>query len=445
MAILGTPAVALTPSPTPEVTSTNYISTFDFSDENLPQTVKDEFQRYGNQSVKGFLEKTASEMPISSDKIIWSEQTRLRNIGTGLTRSSNVFSWTAHPLRVNEVILINDGAGNEDVAHVTAIDTDEFTAVSVNSGGYSIGTTGLTLFSIGSEFAKGTNGMASGLESPVDTYENSPVIIKEIDVVNGSDTSQIGWIEVDTEDGTGYFYYLKSRSETRQRFDDNLELSMIEGRNVEAGSDAATAGKKGTEGFFEAVEEGNIFSGVATTTDDFDDIIERLDAQGAVEENMLFLNRGQSRAIDEMLASQNSYGVGGTSYGVFGDEETALNLQFQGFKYTDGYDFYKTSWKYLNDPTTRGAFTGAGKVNGVLVPASTKNVYDEIMGEKVNMPHLHVKYRSDGGAEDRRYKSWMTGSVLGVKTDDLDANKLHLLSERALCTMGRNQFVLFRG
>lgn len=443
MALEASPGVSLTPSPTKELSSTNYLDVFDFNNQFLPDFVQEEFKRYGKQSIKGFLEMTGSEMPSSADLIKWSEQTRLRNIAKDVSRTANVFDLVGHPFRLKETIIIYDGS-NEDVAHITSVSDDEFTAVSVKSGGYSVGTTGLTIFATGSEFAKGTNGMQESKEAPVDIYENSPVIIKDVDIVNGSDAAQVGWIEVTNEDGSsGYLWYLKSRSETIQRFDDSLEMSMIEGRNVESGSDAASAGKKGTEGFFEATEEGNIFSGLADTLADWDEILKRLDAQAAVEENMAFVNRNQSLAVDDMLAAQNSYGAGGTSYGVFGDEETALNLGFTGFRRGE-YDFYKTSWKYLNDPTTRGAFTGTGQVNGVIAPAGTTNVYDEVIGEETNMPYLHVKYRSAQN-EDRRYKSWMIGSALGARNTDKDVNEMHLLSERALCTMGRNNFVKMVG
>ena len=42
--------------------------------------------------------------------------------------------------------------------------------------------------------------------------------------------AQIGWVEVATEDGTsGYLWYLKAESETRLRFEDYLEMAMVEG------------------------------------------------------------------------------------------------------------------------------------------------------------------------------------------------------------------------
>ena len=48
--------------------------------------------------------------------------------------------------------------------------------------------------------------------------------------------AQIGWVEVATEDGTsGYLWYLKSESETRLRFDDYLEMAMVEGELAAAG------------------------------------------------------------------------------------------------------------------------------------------------------------------------------------------------------------------
>ena len=58
-----------------------------------------------------------------------------------------------------------------------------------------------------------------------------------------------------------------------------------------------------------------------TGLEDFDAILQELDKQGAIEENMMFLDRSTSLGIDNMLAAQNSYGAGGTSFGVFENSE----------------------------------------------------------------------------------------------------------------------------
>ena len=226
------------------------------------------------------------------------------------------------------------------------------------------------------------------------------------------------------------------------RFDDYLESAMIEAVPAEAASGAIGDSFKGSEGLFHAIEQrGNVWTGALAALADFDDIVERLDKQGAIEENVLFLNRSTSFAIDDMLAAQNSYGAGGTSYGLFdNDEEMALNLGFTGFR--RGYDFYKSDWKYLNDPTMRGGLVG-GAVEGVLVPAGSTNVYDQVLGRNAKRPFLHVRYRASE-TEDRRYKSWITGSAGGAATSDKDVMTVNFLSERALCTMGANNFLLFK-
>ena len=295
--------------------------------------------------------------------------------------------------------------------------------------------------------------MSGSLEADDVIFDNSPIIIKDKYSVSGSDMAQIGWVEVTTENGaTGYLWYLKSEHETRLRFDDYLETSMIEAVPAEANSgvvDAAanpTYGNKGSDGIFYVVQNrGNVWGGGnPSTIAEFDTVISRLDKQGAIEENVIFLNRDFSFDIDDMLAAQNSYGAGGTSYGLFdNDSEMALNLGFTGFR--RGYDFYKSDWKYLNDPTMRGGLpTGAnsGTINGLLVPAGSTSVYDQILGKNAKRPFLHVRYRASE-TEDRKYKTWITGSAGGAMNSDLDAMEVHFLSERCVCTMGANNFFIF--
>ena len=225
---------------------------------------------------------------------------------------------------------------------------------------------------------------------------------------------------------------------------------MVEATNAQSAfTDVAGAAITGTQGLFSTIEERGLvyndpnFSSIvagATGLDQFDSILQELDKQGAIEENMLFLDRGTSLSIDNMLATQNSYGAGGTSYGVFDNsEDMALNLGFSGFR-RGSYDFYKTDWKYLNDSTTRGLIDD---IKGVLVPAGTSTVYDQQLGQNISRPFLHIRYRASE-ADDRRLKSWVTGSVGGNYTSDEDAMNVHFLSERTMCTQAANNFVLLK-
>jgi hypothetical protein len=460
------PGFDLQPSSEQVALSTNYITNFDFLNQYLPDTYEKEFERYGNRTVASFLRMVGAEMPSNSDLIKWAEQGRLHTKYTNVTSAAAAAADTATltindtlvpgsgaiAIRVGQTIMVSANAGAATLynkAIVTAVNTTAGTidVAYYEAGGQTFGSAvACSLFIYGSEFKKGTDGMDGSLEADDVIFENSPIIIKDKYAVSGSDMAQIGWVEVTTENGaTGYLWYLKSEHETRLRFEDYLETAMVEAVPAEAGSGAAAGAGvtyKGSEGVFYVVNSrGNVWSGGnPSTLSEFDSIVERLDKQGSIQENVIFLDRQFGFDIDDMLAAQNSYGVGGTSYGLFdNDMDMALNLGFKGF--TRGYDFYKTDWKYLNDPTMRGGIN-AGKINGMLVPAGSTTVYDQILGKNAKRPFLHVRYRASE-TEDRRYKTWVTGSAGGAATSSLDAMEVHFLSERAVCTLGANNFFIF--
>jgi hypothetical protein len=472
MALQATPGFDLQPSSEQVLLQTNYITNFDFLNQYLPDTYEKEFERYGNRTVASFLRMVGAEMPSNSDLIKWAEQGRLHTKYVNVTSAAAAAADTATltindtlvpnsgtiSIRVGQTIMLSDSTANStdsNKAIVTAVDGAAGTidVAYYEAAGQSMASGVVcSLFIYGSEFQKGSLGMQGQLEANDSIFENSPIIIKDHYAVSGSDMAQIGWVEVTTENGaTGFLWYLKSEHETRLRFEDYIETAMVEAVPAAANSGAAAiasgvasgVGNKGSEGMFYVVEtRGNVWSGGnPTTLGDFDSIIQRLDKQGSIEENVIFLNREFGFDIDDMLASQNSYGANGTSYGLFdNDKDMALNLGFEGFR--RGYDFYKTDWKYLNDPTMRGGIVG-GKINGVLVPAGSTTVYDQVLGKNAKRPFLHVRFRASE-TEDRRYKTWITGSAGGAATSSLDAMEVNFLSERALCTLGANNFVIFK-
>ena len=479
-----TPAFgSIVPSQKLQALETNYLSftdgTNDFAQQYLPEIYEQEVERYGNRTLSGFLRMVGAEMPMTSDQVVWSEQNRLHiaydNVLMAAGNPVNVLSFNVtatitNVIGVNDTIVVMDPTnGTECTAVVTAktagvvggadatITVAPYAAAALsaaaNAGGLGAGArTDLKIFVYGSEYGKGLGDASAESITPSFTqFSNSPIIIKSKYQISGSDTAQIGWVEVATEDGTsGYLWYLKAESETRLRFEDYLEMSVVEGELAVAGS-AAIATKKGTDGLFSAIKSrGNVQNDFGGTLAEFDKILKNLDTQGAIEENMLFVNRGLSLELDDMLAGLSAGANGGTAYGLFeNSEDMALNLGFTGFR-RGSYDFYKTDWKYLNDASTRGGLVTAGgaaainPIEGVLVPAGTSTVYDQTLGTNIRRPFLHVRYRASQ-ADDRRMKSWLTGSVGGAYTSDLDAMQVHFLSERCLCVQGANNFVIFTG
>ena len=449
-----------TPAPIKQTLSTNYIDFTSAAEKGwaqqyLPDLYEAEIEKFGDRSVGGFLKMVGAEMPMSSDQIIWSEQGRLHLSYSGGTLvadssgSNSITGLTDHAIRVGQTVVVSDGTAVVK-AYVSAVASSAITVKCYTNstgcvgGGLTAGS-GIKLFVYGSEFKKADTGMNEAVKPSFQSYTNNPIILKDKYEISGSDASQIGWVEVTGEAGqSGYLWYIKAEGDTRKRFEDYLEMAMIESeKNVNTN----LADIAGTEGLFAAVkdrghihEDGIDGSSASDDLADFDNMLKKLDKQGAIEENVLFLNRDLSLNIDDMLAAQNSYGSGGTSWGLFNNsEDMAINLGFSGFR-RGSYDFYKTDWKYLNDASTRGEI--ASDVTGILVPAGTSSVYDQILGKNIKRPFLHVRYRASQ-SDDRKLKSWITGSVGGASTSDLDAMEVHYLSERCLVVQAANNFVLF--
>ena len=503
MAITPGPSLNSAPASKKQLLSTNYLdlsSTSGWGQQYVPDLMEKEAEVFGQRTIAGFLAQVGAEESMTADQVIWSEQSRLHisykgNISTASggtqVNSTNVSIITigqdidgeslhtdGHAIRVNDTIIVADATNGIVKCLVTKVPSTTTIEVSpYDRGAAQLSATSSlasTILVYGSEYGKGMAytagaGTTAALESrgsnepQFKTFSNKPIILKDYYEVSGSDVSRVGWVEVTSEEGkSGYLWYLKAESDTRARFGDYLEMSMLEAELNDSSSvlDGATAllagsvsgnGTVGSEGLFAAIESrGNMTSGVtgvnaATDLAEFDAILAEFDNQGAIEENMMFVNRATSLAMDDMLASMNSYGAGGTSYGVFdNDEDMALNLGFSGFR-RGSYDFYKSDMRYLNDKATRGSINAAyaaGAIRGVMVPAGTSTVYDQQLGKNLKRPFLHVRYRASQ-TDNRKLKTWVTGSV-GATTSALDAMQVHMLSERCLVTQGANNFMLMK-
>ncbi len=483
--------------PQKQTLATNYLDftsgANDWAQQYLPDLMEKEAEVFGPRTISGFLSQVGAEEAMTADQVVWSEQGRLHLSYTGqitngdagtvaggqITIGNDIDGQAAgasHGIRKNDTVII---ASSEGTVKALVTLTDATNVIEVAPYGVvdlndvftdNQGANSVTVLVYGSEYKKGDDYDGSstrGANEPIfKSFSNKPIIMKDYYEVSGSDTARIGWVEVASEDGaSGYLWYLKAEADTRARFTDYLEMAMLEG--VKGGAAGGYTGGvadltdshlyagggevTGTQGLFNAIEErGNVTSGItgvnaATDLAEFDAILAEFDKQGAIEENMMFVNRATSLAMDDMLASMNSYGAGGTSYGVFDNsEDMALNLGFSGFR-RGSYDFYKSDMRYLNDKATRGGINtayAAGALRGVIVPAGTSTVYDQMLGKNLKRPFLHVRYRASQ-TDDRRMKSWVTGSV-GAATSALDAMQIHMLSERCLVTQGANNFMLMK-
>lgn len=442
MALLNSPGVIFSPSASKVPTGQNYLGSddFDFANQYLPETEKKIFKRFGSQDVTGMLKMLGKEKSFASDKLIWKEEARLRMLGKGVTRTANVFTLADHNFRVGETIIARTSDGSVvRQGRISAVTDSTFTAICGHVSGWTALTASdIVVFVDANEFLKDTKGFTESLDTKFESFEASPVNIKEMVKESGSNLAQITWLEVSNESGqTGYVWYFKNFADTEKRYLNALESKLIRGRRW--AGDLLAAGYEGTEGLIEIAEQGNVFAGQISDLNDVDELCERMDAQGGISNNYLYGTTSFGASIDDFLQAEN---VTGLSWGAFdNNEKMALNLEFKGFQ-RSGYEYSKTRWGYLTDPNSEGSMVGASKIHAIMIPSGSKNLRDQVNGGATTEPMLQVRYRAYG-KENRKMKMAVRSFENGT-TDGQDRVITDWVSERMLQACGRNNFVIFK-
>jgi hypothetical protein len=439
-----------------QATPQNYVSLGTLIDPTKPDVRDLYVQTYGDQGITGFLELTGAKKNAgTSDKVEWYEEGRLHKTVayTGLTAAtatSNAEVTCSNSLvRLNDVLLLANG---NRVIVIGKISTTGVEVLVMDGGAIGTDTAG-TAAIIGNAYGQGTDQPTEFFQTGLVKRENPYIITKEMYEVSGSQASNIGWLNVNGQ----YMWYLKNEMDARKRFMNQREMMLLYSQLDTSGSSPAlldlagdsddatltnVGGSVGSEGYFQAVEERGITvaGAPAAFNGDFDQIILELDKEGAPNEYAMYLDRAQSLAIDDLVAT----GIGGsltsglaTQFGAFNnDKDMAVALGFKSFT-RGGYTFHKHDWKLLNDPT----LGGVGGPNGAMIPMS--QVADAQSG--VKSPALEMNYKSAGNYS-REMEHWVEGGgVLGHVTSGKDTVKFNYRSECNLVTRAANQHVLLQG
>ena len=420
---------------------------------------------YGDQGITGFLELTgATRSSGTQDEVQWWEEGRLHYTVSGAISSASgataTFTVTgvtgasndASSLRLDDVVM-DDAGDRYVVTNLADTDSDgleESYTLTTLDGTDAADDAATKLIIIGNIYAQGTGQPTRFYQTDVTKRINPYLITKETYHVNGSQATNIGWINIGNGD---YRWYVKGEMDTRKRFMNQREMMMLFSQRVAdtavAGADniALKEGKvPGSEGYFAAIEDRGItttgtFGGASPSTgfDDIDTIIFELDKQGAPSEYAMYVDTATSLDIDDMLAGGIGTSTTAGLPGQFGAFQNSPDMAVQlGFKsFTRGsYTFHKHDWKLLNDPTLLGAFT-TKPYKGAMVPMT--QVVDAKTGTKA--PALEMNYKETNGYS-RELEHWVEGGgVLGFKTNDEDVAKFHYRSECNLVTRAANMHV----
>jgi hypothetical protein len=424
-------------------------------------------ETYGDQGITGFLKLTgAINGAATNDQIEWWEAGRRHLVITGsldaTSGGTDVLAVTAEDaasadpsttkhIQANDILLCSSTGFRYIVTDRDDSDVDGFTVARLDGEAFSASdnVTNAKFSVVGNLYAQGTDQPTRFADTNIIKYRNPFGIIKGRYEVNGSQATNVGWIDLG---GGEYRWFMYAEAEARRRFEDQREMTLLFGEihkgSVLAETDdpVTDAGITGTEGYFAAVEDRGlqITGGAFTAMSEIDDMIKQFDKQGAPAEYAMYLNRTQDLAIDDLLAggvaTQVTAGLPG-QFGAFNnDANMAVKLGFKSFT-RGGYTFHKHDWKLLNDPTLAGA-AATPKYQGAVVPLS--QVTDPRTGNRA--PSLAMYYKAANGYS-REMEHWVTGGgMMGFTNGDTGTDQMvyHYRSEVALCVRAANQHAILK-
>lgn len=448
-----------------------YIAVGDLLEQNKDFVIPQLVETYGDQGITGMLKLTgAIQGGGTSDEVRYHEVGRRHRLVacnasgvSGVSEDQATLNYDAgsNAIGVNDVVMDSvDGRRYVVIATSAASPLTSTTATLASLDGatatdnHGAANTGAFIH-IGNLYGQGTDQPGHFTDADMVKRENPFMIVKDRFQVNGSQATNIGWVDTG---GGEYRWFMYGEQEARKRFEDRREMMMLfaESGNDNDWTDGATSGLAnaqdaglGSEGYISAVENRGIVVSNANANPldsfaEFDDIILELDKNGATSEYAMYLNRKQDLAIDDMLASGISTGVTAGLAGQFGafnnDADMAVKLGFKSFT-RGGYTFHKHDWKLLNDPTLLGA---TNFLQGAMVPMS--QIADARTGVKA--PALAMYYKEANGY-NREMEHWVTGGGVLGHNNNGDAGKdvatFHYRSEIALVTRAANQHVIIKG
>jgi len=440
-------------NPAIRATAERYTALNDLIGTNKELVMENLVETYGDQGITGMLKLTgAISSGGSADQVEWFEASRRHKTiaFSNVTESNDVLSFTIGATNINKYdVFMDANTGVRYIAQASSTSTT-LTAVALSDDAISVpSTTSGNLIILGNMYPQGSDQPSYFMESEITRKKNPFAIVKGRHQVNGSQATNIGWVNLG---GGEYRWFMYAEQEARKRFEDQREMIMLFGEQNDGAGNAAAALSPdiaGSDGYVTAVEAGGIVVSNANANPmdsfaEFDDLILLLDKQGAPSEYAMYLNRKQDLAIDDMLASGIATSVTAGLSGQFGafnnDADMAVKLGFKSFT-RGGYTFHKHDWKLLNDPTLMGA---TNFLQGAMVPLT--QVADARTGVKA--PALSMYYKEANGYS-REMEHWVTGGgVLGHNNNGdagTDVATFHYRSEIALVTRAANQHVIIKG
>lgn len=465
-----------TPSSAKVVTTENYVSTVDYLNAIEKPDINEQLvPRYRDNGITGMIEMLGNKKPVANNEFIhfeedWVHQTITIASGTdtkaitgGYQIEIDLTSYDNDdysPIGLNDILELENG----QIGLVAALSVnggafetvDGYTTVSAAAPATgsvfaqlltydglntSIATVPGIAIVTGNEFAEGTD-QPDGFTPNVIKYSNTVMIIKAAYEVTGSQATNATWFKVsDPATGkSGWLWYIKGEKDTYRKFEDHMELQMLNGQKVAASSALEAVGARGTEGLITFAKTGNDI-GYSTSfgVADFRTAVIAFDKNRGAMEYSLWSGLTVSLDVDDNF--RDYFDGAGASFGMFeGGAERAVQMGFASFQY-GGYSFHKKSYKAFNHPKLLGytnSSSADSKYRTAILAVPGDSQVDPQTRESI--PSLSVRYKA-AGDYSRELEHWPEGgAVLRNKTNGLDKLKLNYRTERGFEGFANNRY-----
>lgn len=423
----------------------NFIDPYTYAQQFQPELLPEMHLKHGKGKITKFCAIISNgDRAYASDQVKHSEMGRLHRVSEDVTVGADNKTFTCpkpHNLRENEIIMISDGKIERQATITAVISPTVFEAANNESG--SFGLTGtVSLFAFSNSWNKGDGNFNKGKEWIPEYVTNYSHIIKEYYELNRSDLAHIHWVQAPMYPGKEGWYSVDT-NRTGDLFDNEVEMTQLFHKRLDANSPAVLAGKpRGMNGLVPQVEQrGNIFSEYIKTKADLEAIAFMLKQQGGVRSATIWADHQQMVYLNDIAASINAAYNGGANYGLFNNSKNmAIALDFKSI-YIAGVTFHFTPLSILDDPSLLGASKFKNTSIGfIIVPAGEMMMNEE--GNSYSVPFFSVRTRQKGAVNRRREVEFF-GRPFGTPILE-DKMKISYLTEQTNQLVGANNFFVGR-
>lgn len=413
------------------------ITDFTYDMQEAPEIMQDMVYGYSDPLVSQFIfDASVGKGSTSSDQERWYEAGRIQNsyignVDAGAVSAAGVATLTFpngenFDIKSGQTLMIG-GNNNISEARVDSVDTTAKTAVvHFRVTAPDVGTTGLTVVHLASEYKQGSD-IANETTSHTGIWRsNNPIILRDNMSYDRSKIKQI----VSFSDSMNR-YSIDDRA-----FDKTWEyaqvLAGVFGMKSAASTQLEADGLVGSESVVSAIESrGNTAVGSWADKSDLENYVKLLNSNKGSKTNMLLLDIDSAFDFDNALASISPNATSEYNFGAFDEGVDYRKLGFSGVNLLGWDTMYKT-WDLLDDDTYLGAFTGnTSKITGMSIPKGQVQ-----LASGGSIPYLQFLYR-DGMPKTVA----VTGTVVG--NDHKDELRQTYTSEFTVRAASMKDFVKF--